>query len=380
MPSAIEVRGLSKQFGPVRAVNDLSFEVAPGRVTGFLGPNGSGKTTTLRMLLGLVSITDGAATFGGRRYVDIDKPIHHVGAVLEATSFHPSRRAEDHLKMVALGAGIPRTRVDETLALVGLSDVARRRVGKFSLGMRQRLQLATALLGDPEILILDEPSNGLDPQGIQWLRTFIRHQASIGHAVLVSSHLLSEMEETVDDVVIISHGKLVLQTTLADLASQAGTSTGLRIRTPELPRLIGVLDAIPVAYPDIARHTGHRPGHARVVGPLAAEHQFVLYELIHERSSLKEVFLSLTHGFDAADPDLAGANAGGQAAPFGSPSGAGSASGTGSPSGAGSLDARGCGMIPGIRSELLRSGRPLFRGSWPASPCSSTACSSWCTS
>ena len=194
--------------------------MAAGRVTGFLGPNGSGKTTTLRMLLGLVSISGGTATFGGRRYVDLDQPIHHVGAVLEATSFHPTRRAEDHLKTVAIGAGIPLTRVDETLDLVGLTDVARRRVGKFSLGMRQRLQLATALLGDPEILILDEPSNGLDPQGIQWLRTFIRHQASIGHAVLVSSHLLSEMEETVDDVVIISHGRLVLQTTLADLASQ----------------------------------------------------------------------------------------------------------------------------------------------------------------
>ena len=190
MPSAIEVHGLSKQFGAVQAVDDLSFEVMPGRVTGFLGPNGSGKTTTLRVLLGLVSATAGAATFGGRRYVDLDHPVRHVGAVLEATSFHPTRRAEDHLKSVAIGAGIPVSRVDETLALVGLSDVARRRVGKFSLGMRQRLQLATALLGEPEILILDEPSNGLDPQGIQWLRTFIRHQASIGHSVLVSSCLL----------------------------------------------------------------------------------------------------------------------------------------------------------------------------------------------
>ena len=147
MPSAIEVHGLSKQFGAVQAVDDLSFEVMPGRVTGFLGPNGSGKTTTLRVLLGLVSATAGAATFGGRRYVDLDHPVRHVGAVLEATSFHPTRRAEDHLKSVAIGAGIPVSRVDETLALVGLSDVARRRVGKFSLGMRQRLQLATALLG-----------------------------------------------------------------------------------------------------------------------------------------------------------------------------------------------------------------------------------------
>jgi len=308
MPSAIEVRQLSKHFGPVLAVDDLSFEVAPGRVTGFLGPNGSGKTTTLRILLGLVNMTGGSATFGGRRYVDIDKPVHHVGAVLEATSFHPSRRAEDHLKMVAVGAGIPLKRVGETLELVGLSDVARRRVGKFSMGMRQRLQLATALLGDPEILILDEPSNGLDPQGIQWLRTFIRHQASIGHAVLVSSHLLAEMEETVDDVVIVSHGRLVLQTTLAELATQAGTATGLRIRSPELTRLIAVLQAVPVAFrqvaPDALVIDGATP---EWFGPLAAQHQIVLYELVQERGSLEEVFLSITHGFDAGDPRQAGA-------------------------------------------------------------------------
>ncbi len=308
MPSAIEVRELSKQFGPVLAVDNLSFEVAPGRVTGFLGPNGSGKTTTLRILLGLVNGTGGSATFGGRRYVDIEKPVHHVGAVLEATSFHPGRRAEDHLKMVAIGAGIPLSRVGETLDLVGLSDVARRRVGKFSMGMRQRLQLATALLGDPEILILDEPSNGLDPQGIQWLRTFIRHQASIGHSVLVSSHLLAEMEETVDDVVIVSHGRLVLQTTLAELATQAGTATGLRIRSPELPRLIAVLQAVPVAFRQVAPDTLMIDrGTPEWFGPLAAQHQIVLYELATERGSLEEVFLSLTHGFDAADPRQAAA-------------------------------------------------------------------------
>ena len=319
MPSAIEVHGLSKRFGPVHAVDDLSFEVAEGRVTGFLGPNGSGKTTTLRVLLGLVSITKGTATFGGKRYVDLEHPVRHVGAVLEATSFHPSRRAEDHLKTVAIGAGIPLERVEETLDLVGLSGVARQRVGKFSLGMRQRLQLATALLGDPEILILDEPSNGLDPQGIQWLRTFIRHQASIGHAVLVSSHLLSEMEETVDDVVIVSQGKLVLQTTLAALASRAGTSTGMRIRTPEIARLIPLLNAIPVAYrqtaPDMLTIDGATP---EWFGPFAAQNQIVLYELVHDRGSLEDVFLSLTHGFDAADPGLMG---GGHAGPGSMPGG-----------------------------------------------------------
>jgi ABC-2 type transport system ATP-binding protein len=314
MTSAIEVRDLSKQFRSVRAVDHLTFEVAEGRVTGFLGPNGSGKTTTLRMLLGLVSITSGGATFGGRRYLDLDHPIHHVGAALEATSFHPSRRAEDHLKTVALASGIPLTRVAETLDLVGLTDVARRRVGKFSLGMRQRLQLATAVLGDPEILILDEPANGLDPQGIQWLRTFIRHQASLGHAVLVSSHLLSEMEETVDDVVIISQGKLVLQTTLADMAAQAGTGTGLRIRTPEINRLAEVLNAVPVGWrqtaPDTLVIDGATP---EWFGPFAAHHRIVLYELVNERGSLEDVFLRLTHGFDTAHPPD---HSGGQSAPF----------------------------------------------------------------
>jgi ABC-2 type transport system ATP-binding protein len=214
--------------------------------------------------------------------------------------------------------------VDETLAQVGLTDVARRRVGKFSLGMRQRLQLATALLGDPEILILDEPSNGLDPQGIQWLRTFIRHQASLGHAVLVSSHLLSEMEETVDDVVIVSHGQLVLQTTLADLASRAGTSTGLRIRSPELGRLVALLQSIPVGYrpvsPDTLVIDGATP---EWFGPWAAQHQIVLYELTYERGSLEDVFLTLTHGFDATQPGA------------GSAAGAGVFTGPGSPGAAG---------------------------------------------
>ncbi len=336
MASAIEVHGLSKHFGPVHAVNGLSFEVEEGRVTGFLGPNGSGKTTTLRMLLGLVSITEGTATFGGRRYVDLDHPIHHVGAVLEATSFHPTRRAEDHLKAVAIGAGIPLSRVDETLALVGLTDVARRRVGKFSLGMRQRLQLATALLGDPEILILDEPSNGLDPQGIQWLRTFIRHQASIGHAVLVSSHLLSEMEETVDDVVIVSNGQLVLQTTLAELATRAGTSTGMRIRSPELGRLTALLEAIPVGYRTVSLDSlvidGATP---EWFGPWAAQNQIVLYELAYERGSLEDVFLTLTHGFDAGVPGVPGPGGpgefGGTADPAG-PAGPATATTYGSPS------------------------------------------------
>jgi ABC-2 type transport system ATP-binding protein len=264
-----------------------------------------------------VSITEGSATFGGKRYLDLDHPVRRVGAALEATSFHPSRRAEDHLKTVALAGGIPLTRVAETLELVGLSEVARRRVGKFSLGMRQRLQLATALLGDPEILILDEPANGLDPQGIQWLRTFIRNQAASGHAVLVSSHLLSEMEETIDDVVIISQGRLVMQTTLGELAGRAGSATGMRIRTPEIHRLTQVLNAIPVGWrqtaPDTLVIDGATP---EWFGPFAAEHRIVLYELVDERGSLEDVFLRLTHGFDAAHPTGAG---GGQPLPFQTP-------------------------------------------------------------
>ena len=318
MPSAIEVHGLSKRFGPVRAVDDLSFEVAQGRVTGFLGPNGSGKTTTLRMLLGLVAISGGTATFGGRRYADLDHPVRHVGAALEATSFLPTRRAEDHLKSVALAGGIPLRRVGETLELVGLAEVARRRVGKFSLGMRQRLQLATALLGDPEILILDEPANGLDPQGIQWLRSFIRNQAGLGHAVLVSSHLLAEVEETVDDVVIISEGRLVLQTTLAELATRGGTGTGMRIRSPEVHRLAEALNAVPVGWrqtaPDTLVVDGATP---EWFGPFAAQHQIVLYELVQERGSLEDVFLELTTGFET--PGFV--PGGGQPAPFPSPGG-----------------------------------------------------------
>jgi len=303
MPAAIEIEHLTKQFRGVLAVDDLSFEVAAGRVTGFLGPNGSGKTTTLRMLLGLVEITSGQATFGGQRYVQIDRPIHHVGAVLEATSFHPARRAEDHLKMVAIGAGIPVSRVRETLELVGMEEVARRRVGKFSLGMRQRLQLATALLGDPDVLILDEPANGLDPQGIQWLRNFIRHQASTGRSVLVSSHLLSEMEETVDDVVIVSQGKLVLQTTLAELANRTGTTTGMRVRAPDLGHFTNMLTASNIPFRSVAPDTividGATP---EWLGPILAQHQIVVYEVIHEKGSLEDVFLELTHGFDATVP------------------------------------------------------------------------------
>jgi ABC-2 type transport system ATP-binding protein len=306
---AIEVRSLTKHFGRVRAVDDLSFDVAEGRVTGFLGPNGSGKTTTLRMLLGLVGPSSGSATFGGVLYRDLDRPLCHVGAVLEATSFHPTRRAADHLRSVAVAARLPTSRVGEMLELVGLSDAARRRVGTFSLGMRQRLELATAVLGDPGVLILDEPANGLDPQGIQWLRTFIRYQASLGRAVLVSSHLLSEMEETVDDVVIVSEGRLVLQTTLAELASTAGGPSGMRVRTPELARLGGVLAGYGVTTRQVGADEvvvdGATP---EWLGPVLAQAQIVVYELTRQHNRLEDVFLGLTqvppgvHGTASSPP------------------------------------------------------------------------------
>jgi ABC-2 type transport system ATP-binding protein len=227
----IEVSGLNKRFGPVQAVTDLSFTVAPARITGFLGPNGAGKTTTLRILLGLVAATAGTATIGGRRYRDIEHPQRRVGALLESTSFHPARRARDHLRMCAIAGAIETARVDQVLALVGLMDAGKRRVGGYSLGMRQRLGLATALLGDPSVLILDEPANGLDPQGIAWLREFLRYLAAEGRTVLVSSHLLAEMSQTVDDVIIIADGRARAIGPLSGLTGQVHSA--MRVRTPE---------------------------------------------------------------------------------------------------------------------------------------------------
>ena len=222
--AAIELRGLTKRFGDVVAVDGVSLDIEPGTVTGFLGPNGAGKTTTLRMLLGLVQPTSGTATFGGRPYVDLDEPARHVGAVLEASSFHPKRGAVDHLRVLATAAGIPPERARQALERVGLASVARRPVGGFSLGMRQRLGLAGALLGDPAVLILDEPANGLDPEGVRWLRSFLRSQADEGRTVLVSSHLLGEASKTVDHVVILDKGRLVVHAPLAELTPTPQTS------------------------------------------------------------------------------------------------------------------------------------------------------------
>src|SRR3954454_15835403 len=228
--AAIEIKGLSKRFGDVAAVDDLSFTAREGAVTGFLGPNGAGKTTTLRMLLGLVNPTSGAATVDGHPYAELSHPVRHVGAVLEATNFHPGRKARQHLRVQAIAAGIPPARVDEVLQEVGLADAANRRVKGFSLGMRQRLGLASALLGSPKVLILDEPTNGLDPEGVHWLRQYLRSFADNGGSILVSSHLLAVVAQTVDDVVIVANGRLVTQSSLVDLARDP--KAGVRVRTP----------------------------------------------------------------------------------------------------------------------------------------------------
>ena len=214
----IQIQGLVKRYGPVTAVDNLSFEVQPGTVTGFLGPNGAGKTTTLRMLLGLVAPDGGSATINGCRYAELAEPLHQVGAVLEA-SFHPGRTARAHLRIQALSAEADPSRADDVLSLVGLADAADRRVGGFSLGMRQRLGLATALLADPELLILDEPANGLDPEGIRWLRGLLRGFTAEGGTVLISSHMLAEVAQTIDSAVIVHHGRLVVQAPVAELTA-----------------------------------------------------------------------------------------------------------------------------------------------------------------
>jgi ABC-2 type transport system ATP-binding protein len=221
---AIAVRGLSKRFGPVAAVEDLSFEVVPGRVTGFVGPNGAGKSTTLRMLLGLVEPDAGSAAVLGMPYGSLARPTETVGAVLDAQAFHPLRSGRNHLRVLAAASGIDDARVTEVLEVVDLSDAADRKAGKYSLGMRQRLGLAAALLGDPDVLVLDEPANGLDPHGIRWLRRTLRSFADAGKAVLVSSHQLAEMQQTADDVIVVDRGRLVTTGTVEQLTNEGGAS------------------------------------------------------------------------------------------------------------------------------------------------------------
>jgi ABC-2 type transport system ATP-binding protein len=291
----ILIEGLTKRYGPVPAVDDLSFSVPAGRVTGFLGPNGAGKTTTLRILLGLVHPTSGSATINGIAYANLADPARTVGAVLEATSFHPGRRPRDHLKILAAAAGIPQSRVEQTLERVGLATAADRRVGGFSLGMRQRLGLAAALLGEPEILVLDEPTNGLDPDGVRWLRGLVRQLASEGRTVLVSSHLLSEVAQTVDDVVIIANGGLVAPGPIADVARQAASRFAVLLRTPDTIEAQRALTAaeLEVSLEDDGALvvSGATPD---AVGRAVAKAGLTLYEMRPLDRTLEDVFLELT--------------------------------------------------------------------------------------
>ena len=291
--ATIEAQGLTKRFGPVLAVDGLDFTIHPGTVTGFLGPNGAGKTTTLRMLLGLVTPTAGRALVNGVAYRDLPDPSLAVGAVLEASGFHPGRRARNHLRALAAVSSISAQRVDEVIELVGLTDAADRRVGGFSMGMRQRLELARAMLGDPEILILDEPANGLDPQGIAWLRGFLRWFASQGRIVLISSHLLAEAAQTVDDVIILAHGRIAGGGALQDLLQ--GATTTVRVRTPDAVRLTSLLQAADIscrpAGPDVVEASGTT---AEAVGRIMADNAVVVLEMSTSGESLEQLFFEMT--------------------------------------------------------------------------------------
>jgi ABC-2 type transport system ATP-binding protein len=293
----IVVSGLTKQYKKVRAVDNLSFTVEPGRVTGFLGPNGAGKTTTLRMVLNLVTPTAGTATIGGQRYADLPDPLHTVGAILEASAAHKGRTGRNHLRVVCAAAGLPYSRADEVLELVGLTPAAKRKFKGYSLGMRQRLGIAAAMLGDPKVLILDEPANGLDPEGIRWMRGLLRGLASEGRTVLVSSHLLSEMELLADDVVIIAAGRLVRQGTVDEVVGSMSTEARVRVRTPGAETLGAELKQAGATV------TAGSDGEllvtgvdAPAVGAAALRTNVELHELVTERPDLEHVFLELTQG------------------------------------------------------------------------------------
>jgi ABC-2 type transport system ATP-binding protein len=291
----IEVEHLTKRYGKTVAVDDLTFRVTPGRITGFLGPNGAGKTTTLKAILALVRPTSGTTRVLGKHYRDLNEPIRKVGAVLETSRYHPGRSGRNHLRVVAAQAGLPRERVEEVLELVAMSRDAKRRVGGYSLGMRQRLGLAAALLGDPELLILDEPANGLDPAGIRWLRDLLRSLSSRGRTILVSSHVLGEVEQIADEVVIIHRGRFVTQSSTAELAARA--AAGVRVRSPQAERLRDVLTGAGMNVTEMdSGALAVSDGTSERVGELAAANGIVLHELAAEKATLEEAFLELTGG------------------------------------------------------------------------------------
>ncbi len=289
----VKAESLTKRFGEIMAVTDLSFVLEAGTITGFLGPNGAGKTTTLRMVLGLASPTSGRALVFDGPYAELEHPALRIGAVLEATDFHPGRSGRDHLRMLGRAVDVPDSRVDEVLSLVELGAAAQRRVKGYSLGMRQRLGLAVALLGDPELLILDEPANGLDPEGVRWLRDFLRSLASEGRTVLISSHVLAEVAQTVDQVLIISRGRLVIESPLAELTARAGGA--VRVRAADLSMLASALRA-----EDLQETTGTdqsllvQGAPSERVGEIAFAAGIPVHELVADSGSLEDIFLELT--------------------------------------------------------------------------------------
>jgi len=292
----IEARGLTKHYGETVAVHDLSFKVESGRVTGFLGPNGAGKSTTMRMVLGLDRADAGGVRIDNKRLTDFERPMRNVGALLDAGYLHPTRKAKDHLWALAASNGLPRKRVDAVLGLVGLTEVANTRVGGFSLGMKQRLGLAAAMLGDPQTLLFDEPANGLDPEGIQWMRRFLRGLAAEGRTVFVSSHLLSEMALIAQDLVVIGKGELIFQGAVDDFVEGAA-KTWVTVRSPQIDRLRAALEdrgTVVAAIDDDGLDV--RDLDAAAVGEIAAELGLTLHELSPQQASLEDVFLEVTAG------------------------------------------------------------------------------------
>ncbi|BCI51318.1 ABC transporter ATP-binding protein [Mycolicibacterium litorale] len=289
----IELNGLTKRFGRVSAVDDLTCSIEAGVVTGFLGPNGAGKSTTMRMILGLDRPTAGTATVEGRPYRELKHPLRTVGALLDARQLHPNRTARAHLRWIAASNALPRTRIDEVLDMVGLTEAADKHAGTFSLGMSQRLGIAAALLGDPPVLLFDEPVNGLDPEGIRWIRTLMRSLAGEGRTVFVSSHLLAEMAQTADRLLVIGRGRLIAATTTGDFLDRSGLDT-VRVRSPHRDRLCEVLAqaGLSAAVEDSAVLV--RGATTEQIGDLAARHGVTLHELSVQRASLEEAYLSLT--------------------------------------------------------------------------------------
>lgn len=292
----IVVSGLTKHYLNVKAVDGLSFVVEPGRVTGFLGPNGAGKTTTLRMLLGLVTPTGGTATIGGVRYADLHQPARRVGGVLEASAAHVGRTGRDHLRILCRATGIRLARADEVLEVVGLAAAGSRRFGEYSLGMRQRLGIAAALIGDPQVLVLDEPTNGLDPEGIRWMRDLLRALAARGRTVLVSSHLLSETELLADDVIIIAAGRLAAQGSVASVAGSISGGTRTLVRSPDVAKLTAVLGSDAMVTPSGPGEVYVSGADAAAIGDAALRAGVAIHQLVTQHPDLEEAFLELTRG------------------------------------------------------------------------------------